>query len=83
MEVRLTPEAVQQEAQLPKRIRVRVYELVRRLESWPTVSGAKPLKHELKGAFRVRTGDYRLLFRVRGDVVVVFRIDNRRDVYKE
>ena len=83
MEVRLTPEAVQQEALLPKRIRVRIYELVRRLESWPNVSGVKPLKHELKGAFRVRTGDYRVVFKVQGEVVLVFRIENRKDVYKE
>jgi hypothetical protein len=38
--------------------------LVDRLEKWPVVSGVKWLKGNLAGKARLRTGDYRLQFRV-------------------
>ena len=81
VEIQLTPDAKRQALRLPTRIRIRVHDLIQRLESWPNVSGIKPLRHDLKGAFRIRTGDYRVLFTVSGDTIVVFRIDHRRDVY--
>lgn len=42
----------------------RIYKLVERLKGWPRVSGAKPLTGKLAGKYRMRTGDYRLQFRV-------------------
>jgi len=35
-----------------------------RLQQWPEVSGAKALRGALAGRYRLRTGDYRLPFRV-------------------
>ena len=32
-------------------------------------------------SYRLRMGDYRVLFDVEGDVIVIRRIGNRRDVY--
>jgi mRNA interferase RelE/StbE len=83
VEIELTPSARKQAEQLPIKIRIRVHNLIQRLESWPSVSGVKSLRHELKDAFRIRTGDYRVLFTVSGNTIVVFKIDHRRDVYKE
>jgi mRNA-degrading endonuclease RelE of RelBE toxin-antitoxin system len=42
------------------------------------------MKYELKGAYRIRTGDWRVLFTVdrRSKQITVFRIDNRRGVYE-
>ena len=42
-----------------------------RLKAWPKVSGARPLRGPLAGRFRIRTGDYRVQFMLRGDAVVV------------
>ena len=63
-EVVLTPEVVEEIADLPSPIVARVERLVERLRRWPDVSGAKPLKGDLAGKYRLRTGDYRLQFRV-------------------
>jgi mRNA-degrading endonuclease RelE of RelBE toxin-antitoxin system len=81
-EVQLTHEASADFLRLPTAIKSRVKDVIVRLAEWPDVSGAKPMRRELKGAFRIRTGDYRVVFTVKGDAVVVFRIDNRRDVYE-
>jgi mRNA interferase RelE/StbE len=81
--VLLTPEADEQMRTLPRVIRYRLHDVVDRLERWPDVSGAKPLRHTLKGHYRVRTGDFRILFRVTGDEVWIVRIEHRKDVYED
>jgi mRNA-degrading endonuclease RelE of RelBE toxin-antitoxin system len=81
--VRLTPEVQEQALALPLRIQTRVNEKVlEQLRQWPDVSGAKPLRHEWAGHYRKRTGAWRVIFKVIGDVVLVVRIDNRRDAYE-
>jgi mRNA interferase RelE/StbE len=84
-DVRDTPESREQFASLPMGMQPRVQKVFLRLRRWPEVSGAKPLKGSLKGAYRIRTGDWRVLFTVdiAAERVTVFRIDNRRDVYDE
>jgi mRNA interferase RelE/StbE len=81
--VLLSPEAQRQLDRLPKTIRARVYALVQRLQRWPEVSGAKPLSGPLAGRFRLRTGDYRLQFRVQGGNLIIERIGHRADFYQE
>jgi mRNA interferase RelE/StbE len=83
-DVRDTPVARGQFAALPLPIQARVAAIYQRLTHWPDVSGAKPMRKDLHGAYRVRTGDYRVLFRVdaTAECILVFRIANRRDVYE-
>ena len=76
------PEAREQLDQLPKTIIFRVQRLLERLEHWPTVSGAKALRGNLAGKFRLRTGDYRLRFRVQEDRVIVDKIGHRSKFYE-
>ena len=59
-EVRETDDAKVAVQQLPLDIQVRIQSLYRRLARWPEVSGAKALRGSLHGAFRLRTGDYRV-----------------------
>jgi mRNA-degrading endonuclease RelE of RelBE toxin-antitoxin system len=84
-EVRSTDEAREGFNALPLRIQARVQDVFARLIRWPNVSGVKPLRHSLRGAYRIRTGAWRVLFKVdvHAERITVFRIDNRRDVYEE
>ena len=44
----------------------------------------KPLRYSLKGARRLRVGDYRVIYRIEPpDVVLVVKIGHRREVYEE
>jgi mRNA-degrading endonuclease RelE of RelBE toxin-antitoxin system len=47
-------------------IAARLWKLVDRLKNWPDVSGVKSLTGNLAGKYRIRTGDYRIQFRVEG-----------------
>lgn len=63
-------------------IRGRIDEIVGRLEHWPRVSGAKPMRGALAGRYRIRTGDYRVLFSILGmgsDATVVIEAVGHRD----
>jgi mRNA-degrading endonuclease RelE of RelBE toxin-antitoxin system len=80
--VTITPEALKQAERLPIAIQSRVRRLVLRLAYWPAVSGAKPLTGKLVGRYRLRTGDYRVQFRVEGQSVIVERIGHRDGFYK-
>jgi mRNA interferase RelE/StbE len=84
-ELRIAAEARASFQALPLPIQVRVQDVFNRLTRWPDVSGSKPLRGDLKGAYRIRTGDWRVLFTVdqRDRRVTVFRIANRRDVYDD
>ena len=78
----LTAEALDQYAKLPRTIKARVLTLTERLRDWPDVSGAKPLRRELAGRYRMRTGDYRIQFRVEGETVTVEKIGHRGRFYE-
>ena len=74
-------EAVEQLSELPNVVLSRLENIVRRLENWPAVSGAKPLRGDLAGHYRIRTGDYRIQFRVVKDEVIIERIGHRDGFY--
>ena|ERR1700690_159118 len=79
----ISPDARQEFVALPVDIQERVRGLAQRLLKWPDVSGAKPLRGEWKGCFRLRTGDWRLIFRPAGDEIWIVRISHRREVYED
>lgn len=67
---------------LPVTIQVRIAGIIDRLAHWPDVSGAKALRKEWRGAYRIRTGDWRVIFEVRAAVIIV-RIRHRSQVYED
>jgi mRNA interferase RelE/StbE len=82
--VNITDEALKELSDVPRPIQKRIYDIVARLEKWPAVSGAKPLRGDLQGSFRIRTGAYRVVFNVSvdGQTVKVWKIGYRGSVYE-
>jgi mRNA-degrading endonuclease RelE of RelBE toxin-antitoxin system len=83
MEPLITVSALEDFIHLPRPIQSRVIKLVERLRQWPNISGAKSLSGNLAGCFRLRTGDYRVQFRVEDANVIVERIGHRDGFYDE
>ena len=83
MAVKLSPAAQAELDDLPLTIHARVTKILERLEDWPKVSGAKPLRGDLAGSYRVRTGDYRVQFRPAGGDVTVYKIGHRDGFYDD
>ena len=84
MKVTVTPDAAGELSKKPYAIQLRIFDVIERLKKWPDVSGVKWLTGDWKHHARVRTGDYRLIFRVASDdEIQVVRIANRRDAYAD
>lgn len=70
-------------ASLPDRVAARVRVVIDRLCDEPRPPGAERI-HGIPDGYRVRVGDYRVVYTVAHAVVTVFviRIGHRRDVYR-
>jgi len=68
--------------ELSPKYRTRVIEALREMEGDPFFGDIKPLK-PLKGLFRKRVGDLRIIFTVNFEAteVVVFKVSHRESVY--
>jgi mRNA interferase RelE/StbE len=81
--VLLTPDGQRDFDELPATIQARVLRVIERLRDWPEISGAKPLRKEWSGHHRIRTGDWRIVFRVVTPKLIVVRIQHRSAVYED
>ena len=53
-----------------------------RLTSHPEVYG-KPLQRTLKGYWKLRVGDYRIVFNISGNEIFILGIMDRRSIYSQ
>ena len=70
---------------VPKKIRRQIVKHIEELANEPHPPKSKLIRGMKDGeerVYRVRSGDYRILYCVRGIIVVVLDIDNRKDVYR-
>lgn len=87
--VAVTPQALAELEALPGPIVARVERIFERLAGWPEISGAKPLRGDLAGHWRIRTGDYGVQFRIlaggasAAETVVVEKIGHRDRFYDD
>ena len=67
---------------IQKQDRIRIVEKIRSLSSDPRPSGSKKLSGKEK--YRIRQGNYRILYQVIDDALVinVVKVGHRRDIYK-
>jgi mRNA interferase RelE/StbE len=56
-----------------------IYAQLKRREA--IISARKLISHRI-GAYRFRIGDYRIIFDIDGENIVILRIGHRRDIYK-
>ena len=44
---------------------------------------AKPLQRSLKGYWRLRVGEYRIVFKIKGDTILILGIIHRKKIYQQ
>lgn len=79
-EVLLTRRAQRDLQRLDRLVRNRILERLAELEEAP-LRRATRLTDPRLGTYRTRIGDWRVIFDLDGDVVVVLRIGHRRQIY--
>jgi mRNA interferase RelE/StbE len=80
-QIEVTRAAQRDLARLPKSVFKRVDAKIQSLSEDPHPGGSKKLEDNL---FRVRVGDYRIIYQVISDriVIVIIRVRHRREVYR-
>ncbi|HDP34082.1 MAG TPA: type II toxin-antitoxin system RelE/ParE family toxin [Candidatus Hydrogenedentes bacterium] len=78
--VKIKPRAVRELKCLPENVQRRVIAALEKLENG--LSGDVKRLTNYTPEYRVRVGEYRVLFEVEKDSVVVYRISLRRDAYR-
>ena len=84
-EIRLSPSAERDLRGLPRQVQVRIARAIDRLAASPRLRGAKLLVGPgPPRIWRVRVGDYRILYEIRDDqlIVLVIAVGHRRDIYR-
>ena len=51
-------------------------------ENFPAIVPER-LTQELKGLYKLRVGDYRIIYSVHGEPIIIQAVGNRRDIYKK
>ena len=51
-----------------------------KLTYFPHEFGA-PLRHTLKGYWKLRVGDWRIIYKIHGRAITILRIGHRREIY--
>ena len=73
------------ESAIPAKIRGQIKRRIEALAANPTPPGCKKLVGVMDGehsVYRVRQGDYRILYSVRPIIIVILDIGNRKEVYR-
>ena len=80
--IQLTHSAAEDLDRIPEARRINVIAIIKKLSSNPFASG--PYIKKIKGfktpLYRIRSGDYRVLYRVQEKTVYIMRVVDRRDL---
>jgi mRNA interferase RelE/StbE len=76
-----TRRAVKDIQKIDSEIKERIGKTLLRYKDNPLIYAEKLTDSQL-GTYRFRIGDYRVIFDIEGNEIVVLRVGNRREIYK-
>jgi mRNA interferase RelE/StbE len=79
-EIRFKPRALKDGKKIPNQEIARIFEKIEELEN--DLSGDVKHLTDFYPEYRLRVGNYRVLFEVEGSHVVIYRIIHRKDIYR-
>jgi mRNA interferase RelE/StbE len=82
--VAFTPQAERDLAGLERKLQVRVAATIAALADNPRPAGCRKMKGRDRNRYRVRVGDYRVVYAIEDSIVrvLVLEIGNRREIYR-
>ena len=68
-------------AGVPANIKKRIKRAIESRLLIDPISYGLPLRKSLQGHHKLRVGDYRVIYRIEANKIIILKIGNRRDVY--
>jgi mRNA interferase RelE/StbE len=78
-QIRFKPRALKDGKKIPNRELARIFEKIKLLEN--DLRGDIKQLTDFYPEYRLRVGNYRILFEIEDDEIVIYRIRHRKDVY--
>jgi len=80
-EIRFKPRSLKDLRKLPGHQQQRVVEKIERMAE--NLAGDVKRLTNFTPEYRLRVGEYRVLFEIEGSAIVIYRVRHRRDVYRK
>ena len=78
-----TPNSFKQFRKLDKQVQFRIIKKLDHYCSEPDpLAHADPITDPELGEYRFRIGDYRVVFDIKGDLLIIHRVGDRKNVYR-
>ena len=81
MKINIRKSAIRDLKNIEPKQKDKLHKKILSLKSFPKVSGIKKLT-KFEPAYRLRVGDYRILFDVESDIIIIGRVLHRRESYR-
>ena len=79
--IQYDPKALKQLQKLDKSIASKILDGIEEFASNPILTKIKKLKTPFDGAYRLRIGDYRVVFYQENELILISKIAHRKQVY--
>lgn len=66
---------------LPKSVCIQIKQAIEERLTIDPIGFGKPLRYSLKGLRRLRVGNYRVVYQIKDNRVIILAIKHRKDVY--
>lgn len=82
--VEIAESAMRALSKIQKRDRLKILEKIDTLEQDPSPTGSVKLKGYKEALYRIRSGDYRIVYSIKQEVLIVLVVDigHRREIYR-
>lgn len=80
MIVELTDKAIKDLSKINRQDGLKIFSKIENLKDFPQVANLKKLNNFMP-PYRLRVGDYRVLFDIEDGIIKVYRVRHRKDVY--
>jgi len=80
MLVKLDDKAIKDLSKINKQDAIKIFSKIENLEEFPRIANLKKLT-KFMPPYRLRVGNYRVLFDIEDNVITVYRVRHRKDVY--
>ncbi|MEW6096320.1 MAG: type II toxin-antitoxin system RelE/ParE family toxin [bacterium] len=68
---------------IPKNIKMRIRKAIEQRLATDPVKYGEPLRRSLQGYRKLRVGDYRVIYKVDKENIIIFKIGHRKEVYSK
>ena len=80
MLVKLTDKAIKDLSKIDRQDALKIFSKIENLKDFPQVANFKKLNNFIP-PYRLRVGDYRVLFDIEDNKITIHRVRHRKDVY--